>query len=395
MGLRTTSLAGAAAVLAASMLLAAGGASASERAGVGTARTPAAGTQLAKIANPNPTEDGYFGFSVGVSGARVVVGDTTDNGEAYVYTGGGSTWTATARFTGSYANSDFGEAVAISGNTIVVGDQRYDNSAGRAFVYQFEGGHWVRTAVLKGSNTLTGNEFGAVVAISGNTIVVGAPFYGNVGRAYVFSLSGGRWKQAAILSGAVNDNDMFGASVAISGGAIVVGDSVWDHSHGHAYVFRIVKGKWTSVADLEGPNSVAYDHFGYTVAISGTTVAVSAPDHGHEAGAVYVFKDTAGKWRFETDFKASNTVDDDFFGETLALSGSLMVVGAEGSGSHGLAYLFSDASGRWREVKQLEPTDLETGDRFGFSVAVFGSLVAVGSSTPSVNGRSAVYLFEG
>lgn len=395
MGLRRTSLAGATVLVAGSMLLAAGGASASENSGFAAARTPPAGTQLAKIANPNPTQDGYFGYSVGVSGARVVIGSTTGNGEAYVYTGGGSTWTGTARFVGSSPTSDFGEAVAISGNTIVVGDQRYDNSAGRAFVYQFESGHWIRTATLKGSNTVANNEFGEAVAISGNSIVVGAPFYGNVGRAYVFSFSGGRWKQAAILAGAVNYNDEFGQSVAISGGAVVVGDSVWDHSHGHAYVFRIVKGKWTEAADLEGPNSVEYDHFGLTVAISGTTVAVAAPDHANESGLVYVFQDVAGKWHFVTDFKASNTVDDDFFGETLALSGSLMVVGAEGSGSHGLAYLFSDASGRWREVKQLEPTDLETGDRFGFSVGVSGSVVAVGSSTPSVNGRSAVYIFQG
>jgi nucleoside-specific outer membrane channel protein Tsx len=130
------------------------------------------------------------------------------------------------------------------------------------------------------------------VAISGTTAIVGAHGHAkNAGRAYVFTKTPTGWKQSAELKGpdTVAD-DEFGASLAISGTTAIVGAFGHAASAGRAYVFTKTPAAWKQVAELKDSDTVAGDYFGASVAISGTTAVVGAFVHANDAGRAYVFE---------------------------------------------------------------------------------------------------------
>jgi hypothetical protein len=197
---------------------------------------------------------------------------------------------------------------------------------------------WTQTAELKGSGTV--DDFGISVAISGTTVVVGAASAMEaLGEAYVFTKKANRWTQTAELKG----GDDFGGAVAISGTTAVVGSDGYVNSAGLACVFTKTADAWRQVAGLKGSDTIADDVFGDSVAISGTTVVVGAPNHANSAGLAYVFTKTAGAWRQTPELKgsdtvgSSNTFQGDYFGTSVAISGTTAVVGAPGAGR---AYVF-------------------------------------------------------
>ncbi len=191
----------------------------------------------------------------------------------------------------------FGSSVAISGNTAIVGAPGHAKAAGRAYVFARTPTGWAQADELKGSDTITGDFFGNSVAISGNTAVVGAGQHAkNAGRAYVFTKTAAGWKQVAQLTGSDTvSGDEFGHSVAISGKTVVVG--AYAHAEaGCAYVFTKTATGWKQVAELKGSDTVAGDSFGTSVAVSGNTAVVGAEFHA-EAGRAYVFIKTATGWK--------------------------------------------------------------------------------------------------
>ncbi len=306
---------------------------------------------------------------------------------------------------------DFGQSVAISGDTIVVGAPREDSGttgvnstanesatdSGAAYVFVRSGGGWAQQAYLKPALigiSQVGDGFGSSVAISGNTMVIGAPgedssstgvnstpndfgsttggaFYADSGAAYVFVRTAGVWTQQAYLKpatvGTTQAGDGFGFSVAISGDTIVVGainedsdtlgvNSAPEDSEGSvfnagaAYVFARSAGAWTQQAFLK-PGSVGFSQkrngFGWSVAISGDTVAVGVPfeDSGttgvkstpdywgmyFDSGALYVFVRSAGAWTQQAYLKpgaVGATQGFDNFGLSVACAGDTLVVGA-------------------------------------------------------------------
>ena len=147
---------------------------------------------------------------------------------------------------------------------------------------------------LKGSDTVAQDGFGVSVAISGATVVAGAPGYAkSAGRAYVFAKTGAAWKQAAELKGSDTvAGDYFGYCVVISGTTIVAGSPGYAKDSGRVYVFTATAGGWQQAAELKGSDTAAGDYFGYSVAISGTTIGVGAPGHAKTAGRVYLFRKT-------------------------------------------------------------------------------------------------------
>ena len=307
----------------------------------------AASQQIAQQAylKASNTEAGdLFGWSVSVSGDTVVIGarqedssatgvdgDQSDNsaltsGAAYVFVRNGTTWTQQAylkasntdrALPGEGAGDLFGNSVAVSGDTVVVGASGEDSSAtgvngnqsdntalwaGAAYVFVRNGTTWTQQAYLKASNTEAGACFG-VVAVSGDTVVVGGGDSSNAtgvngnqgdtsapgsGAAYVFVRNGTNWSQQAYLK-ASNTGGSFGGSVAVSGDTVVVGGG--DSSNatgvngnqgdtnapgsGAAYVFVRNGTTWTQQAYLKASNTGAGDGFG-SVAVSGDTVVVGA-----------------------------------------------------------------------------------------------------------------------
>jgi hypothetical protein len=198
-------------------------------------------------------------------------------------------------------------------------------------------------AELKGSDTVAGDGFGYAVAISGTTVIVGAPDHAkDAGRAYVFTDATAGWKQAAELKGSDTvANNGFGVSVAISGMTAIAGAPGFSKAAGRAYVFAKTGGVWTQARELKGLDTVASDDFGYTVAISNATAVAGAPGFSKAAGRAYVFTNTATGWKQAVKMKGSDTVAADYFGYSVAISGTTAIVGADGHAkSAGRAYLF-------------------------------------------------------
>ena len=187
------------------------------------------------------------------------------------------------------AADEFGNSVAISGATAVVGARIPAKVAGRAYVFAETASGWRQVAELKGSDTVASDGFGSSVAISGTTAIVSAQGYAKgLGRAYVFTKTGAGWKQTAELKG--SHMGLFGNSVAISGTTAVVSATAYESYSpnviGRAYVFAKTATGWKQIAELKGPHTGL---FGNSVAISGMTVMVGAPD-ANNAGRTYVFE---------------------------------------------------------------------------------------------------------
>ena len=248
--------------------------------------------QVAKLTAADAAEFDAFGASVAIDGDTIVVG--TSRAEAvYVFrtTDGGATYAQVAKLTASdaAANHNFGISVAIAGNTIVVGA----NGAGTGgAVYVFRttdgGATYSQVAKLTAADAAEYDQFGISVAIDGSTIVVGAyneydPDLGYYGSAYVFRTSDGGASYVEVAKLTADDaamgyaeRDYFGTSVAVDGSTVVVGACKKDW-RGAVYVFHTTDGWATHVEiKLTAADAATYDNFGYSVAIDGTTVVVSA-----------------------------------------------------------------------------------------------------------------------
>ncbi len=290
-----------------------------------------------------------FGRAVALSAETLVVGTMGGSvrghqwGSVYVFTRSAGMWTETDRISATdhpatlpYADG-FGRAVAVSGDTIVVGASAADGAApwsGAAYVFTRVGDSWLETAKLTPSDGISGDMFGRAVAVSGDTVVVGARRSDDQARcvdaAYVFSRSGDDWEQVAKLVPSETDSRCgFGQAVAMSGETVVVGAS------GAAYVFDRA-GKMWSRAKLEASESSG-NTFGNSVAVEGDTVVVGDYYDGPGMGSVYGFSRSGGGWIETVKLVASDGSAEDQFGTSVALTDGTVVVGSPFDGS---AYVF-------------------------------------------------------
>ena len=374
-------------------------------------------SQQQKLTASDGAPDDRFGYSVGISGDTVVVGSYGANayqGSAYVFVRSGTTWSQQQKLTASDGAADdyFGHSVCIDGDTVVVGAGEDDVGAnanqGSAYVFVRSGTTWQQQQKLTAIDGATIDQFGISVSISGNTTVVGA-FGANVdrGSAYVFVRSGTTWMhQQQLIASDGDASDAFGVSVAISGDTVVVGanqDDVGANLHqGSAYVFVRSGATWWQQQKLTAIDGVANRVFGSSVAISGDTAIVgSASDQvfpvlGLYPGSAYAFVRTGTSWS-QQKLTASDGAFQDLFGASVAISGATVVVGASyddvgASFDQGSAYLFT--CGRTEQTEVLAD-DGATGDEFGSSVSVSGDTVVVGAPFDDValTNEGSAYVF--
>ena len=248
------------------------------------------------------------------------------------------------------AEDFFGASVAISGDTAVVGTYGEDVGSnvaqGSAYVFIRNGTSWTLQAKLTVFDGADGDNFGTSVAISGDTIIVGSVSdnigtNANQGSAYIFVRNGTAWSQQEKLvanDGAENDN--FGKSVAISGETVIIG-SYFDQissnsSQGSAYIFIRNGTIWTQQAKLTANDGATDDYFGNSVAISGNIaiIAATGDDIGANAeqGSAYIFTRSNTTWTQQTKLTANDGADGDYFGSNVdivgTLSGTIAVIGA-------------------------------------------------------------------
>jgi hypothetical protein len=355
--------------------------------------------QQAELTPSNGTA-GSFGSSVAISGTTAVVGaPSTDlnTGTAYVFSFSGGTWTEQAELKASDAASgdNFGSSVAISGSTVVVTAPYKNSLTGSAYVFARSGGIWSQRAELTASDGAEYDWFGSSVAISGSTVVVGARGKdSNTGAAYVFVRSGPIWTEQAELTasdGAANDS--LGFSIAISVDTVLIGAPFGNSGIGAAYAFDHSGSVWTERAKLTASDGAANDSFGASVAISGTTGAVGAYGRNFGTGAAYVFVNSDGTWSQQGELTPSDGTRNILFGRSVAVSPrSTVLVGASSKGYyHGAAYVFTESGGIWSERAELAPSDSSRLDHFGSSVALYRSIAVIGA--PGHGATGAAYVF--
>jgi hypothetical protein len=265
-----------------------------------------------------------------------------------VFTRTGGVWSQEAHIYADDAEQDdlFGNHVGISGDSIVVSAGADDTSAGQdagsAYVFTRTGSTWSQQDHLFADDGQADDIFGSSVAISGNTVVVGAHYDGtaagwHAGSAYVFTRTGSTWSQQDhLFAGDAAMGDCFGGSVAIDDDTIVVGassdDTAAGEGAGSAYVFTRSGGVWSQQDQLFASDAATGDCFGGSVAIDGDTIVVGAHCDdtavGVNAGSVYVFTRTGGVWSQQGRLFAKDAASGDLFGLSVAIDHDSIVAGA-------------------------------------------------------------------
>ena len=343
-------------------------------------------------------------------------------GSAYVFVRSGGGWTQQQKLVADdgAAGDAFGASVSISGDTVVVGATGKSGDfrgQGAAYVFTRSGATWTQQQKLLADDAAAGDAFGGSVAISGDTVVVSAPLdvigvTVDQGSAYVFTRSGTVWTRRQKLTAADGAaEDIFGFSVAISGDTLVVGakfDNIAEHEdQGSAYVFTRSGGVWTQRQKLVAGDGAEGDLFGHSVAVSGDTIVVGAPTEDGALfgqGAAYVFAPGGATWTQQQKLTADDAAlgdRGDAFGVSVAISGDTLVVGAylDNIGAtflQGSAYVFSRSGATWAQQQKLIADDGADDDTFGWSVAVSGGTVVVGAALDDIGGtfnQGSAYVF--
>ena len=190
------------------------------------------------------------------------------------------------------AGDGLGNAVSVIGPTVFAGAPGHASVAGRVYVFSKTAAGWRQTSELVGSGTIGGDAFGASVAASGNTLVVGARGHAKLaGQVYVFGQTASGWRQTAELSGSgTTAFDELGSSVAVSGDVLVAAARGYGSNSGRIFVFNATPAGWSQTSELGGSDTVPNDGFGAQVAISGNTLVAGATGHAGNSGRAYVFQ---------------------------------------------------------------------------------------------------------
>jgi hypothetical protein len=427
----------------------------------------------------NTRANALFGTSVALVSDLLAVGapgDASANtneadtsapnaGAVYLYERMNGLWTkqayvkasnarAQAFFGSSVAWSEDGTILAVgalgdSSNATLVNGNESDTSllqAGAVYVYRQVVRHWLESAYIKASNTRANAQFGRAIAVSGNTLAVGAVgdssnatlVNGNesdtsapyAGAVYVYTYTNSVWAlQAYVKASNTRASANFGYAVALSGDTLAIGASSESSNAtlvngnesdtsapnaGAAYVYTRTAGVWTKQAYVKASNTRPNAYFGTSLALSGDTLAVGSFGessgatviNGDESdtsaggsGAMYVYGRAGGVWAKQAYIKASNGKKGAGFGVAVAISANALVVGARGEASGarfvdgdmndlsapdaGAVYVYTPAAGSWTPLAYVKASNTRSNMLFGAPIAISGVSIAVGATQES------------
>ena len=374
------------------------------------------------VSAPDGSANDWFGVAVAITGDTALIGAKQANvgaregqGAVYVFARSGDSWVQGQKLLAADGTADdhFGAALALSadGNTVVIGAPKADikglQNQGAIYVFTRSGGTWSQQQKLVASDGLRGDNFGAAVALDGDTIVAGADLamvsgHTDQGAAYVFKRAGGRWSQQQKLTAADGTTEeAVGVAVAVAGEMILVGapsvDTRQHEDQGAVYVFGRNGDRWTVQQKLEAADRWAYEYFGSEIVIDGDTALIGSHmawgDGKYAQGSVYAFVRNGSTWSQQQELFASDPTGDAYFGYALALDGNTAVIGAmrapvDGQKDDGAAYIFTRQSGRWSEQEKLTANNNVARDHFGGAVDVDGETALIGAPLTDV-GRAA------
>ncbi|MCP3903539.1 MAG: hypothetical protein GY715_07865 [Planctomycetes bacterium] len=313
------------------------------------------------------------------------------------------------------AGDHFGRAVATAGSVCVIGAHANDDAgpaSGSAYVFSFDGDKWTQSVKLTASDAAGGDEFGTAVAMDGEWILVGArkddDVGANSGSAYLFRHGVDGWSEyGKVLAPDGENNDRFGSSVAISGDTLMVGakgDDDHGSSSGAIHVFQRTDDAWLHVQKLTASDGSAGDFFGRAAAMTAGYAVFGAygnDDGGNNAGAAYVFRLGETGWVEEAKFVAPDASNGTLFGWSVGISRGVAVIGSpqDGAGgpNSGAAYVYRrNGNAGWEFERKLTAPDQAQFDHFGHAVTIADSVIAVGAPFRDGNypDQGAAYLFR-
>lgn len=358
----------------------------------GAMRADAAGSQFPLAHEPLLYEttltapDGalFFGGHVAMDGDTAAIsGGQIGNERVYVFVRSNGSWVAQATLeppAGPQFNVSAFGVVALSGNTILVGAPTADingEGGGAAYVFERSGTTWSGPVTLAPLDRYSNYRFGQDVALDGSTAIVGAT---GADAAYVFVKSGGSWRQQAKFSSGVRHNG-FGTSVAVHGDIAVIGAPQDNYgantSQGSAYIFTRSGSSWSSSPKrVTGSDATAKSQFGSDVAIDGDTILVGAAN----ARAAYVFTGAGVVERAKLTAPEANQ-----FGYSLALRDGRAIVGGlfenpSSSNYQGAAYVFEGSGTSWVQTNRLTQPPPTPNHGQTYRVAFDGKTALLGSS---------------
>ena len=310
------------------------------------------------------------------------------------------------------ASDDLGWSVALDGTNAVIGAPSVNVNTtpaqfgvGAAYVFSQAAGAWTQSQKLAPSDSATANVFGASVAIYGNTAFVGA-FGANSaqGAVYVFTKSGGTWAQTQKIT--ANDGvpgDEFGDDVVTDGTTLLVGAIFANGGAGAVYVYTNSSGTWVQTQKLTASDAAYDDWFGFSIALQGTMAIVGAPfadvSGNADEGAAYVLAPSGATWSQAQKLTPTDGTALDLFGWSVSMGQSAALVGQPGPGpnllSPGAAYAFTESGGAWTQTQKLTVSGVTTPNEFGIAVSLDGTQALIGADIADVGGvyQGAAYRF--
>ncbi len=352
------------------------------------------------VASDGLRED-HYGTALAIDGAIAVIGAgdafwrnassvlVPRVGRAYVLRRDSGEWREDAILQPPFfgrQNGKFGNSVAIQGDTIAVGEP----SPGQVTIYGPEAGGWVRQGLPFRGDDLPIRGFGASLDLDGNSIVVGAveQFVNsfpedNDGAVYWFTRTNdGQWLQRQkIVPDGSEPINQFGTAIALSGPKMIVGTRELT-----ALIYRLDGHTWVEEARLVSPGAPEVDEFGHAVAMDGDVVVVGAHLDNHRMGtygAAYVFRHDGAEWALEATLTAPDPSRFDKFGYSVAISGDTIVVGSrdhdEGKNATGAAFVFRYDGIEWSLAERLFASDRGPAATLGWAAAVDDSTAFVGA----------------
>ena len=372
-------------------------------------------TAVLTIENPDPRPEVQFGYALDIDGQQAVVGVWLDTpgtiptaGSTYVFQLDSATPTipsVTLQEPNPQQIDEFGYTVAIAGDTVLATSRFDSTGTDYGFVYDLSGSSpEASIGTLQNPTPAISDRFGFSVAVDGNLMAVGSPFDDdagiNSGAVYVYDLSSGEPTfMTKLLSPTPSPSDAFGSSVVVSGSRIAVGvekDDTGAENAGSVFVYDM-SAAMPSLAQfsLHNPSPNANDAFGNSLALDGETLVVGAESDDSAAvdsGTTYVFDlSTATPEVAVLTLQHPAGTSGAAFGGAVAVDDQVVVVGAASSES-AFAFDLTSPTPHTPIITFADPTPLN-GGIFGYSVAIDGDHVVVGAPSDA-NRLGAAYVYQ-
>ena len=285
------------------------------------------------------------------------------------------------------AAQGFGNAVAISGDDVIIAEALNERTPGYVYVYQRTAGGWIEAQRLSASDATTGDGFGQSLAVAAGDLLVGSSgAAGGPGAVYIFRPNdGGVWTESGrIMASNGEEGDGFGSVVTVGGGVALVSASASRDGRGAVYVLtRTETGEWSEQAQLMASDGRPGDEFGVAAATDGEFAVVGAFGRGDGRGAAYVYRrGAAGDWTEAAMLEPEAEVPV-WFGSAVAVGDGKLLIGAprqDGVAGAVHSYILDESSGEWMADGTYRAFD-ETFGSFGSSVALAAGEVWIGAPT--------------